>query len=143
MRLVAVAEDFGSSALLDATESQLPEIPAFVTDVLWAGEAPRATRTWDNRIKAWKAVHNIDIRGGFLGYPALMGWVECRNALAHGLGRLTDQQRRRLTEVRKHLDAAGVRIAVDRVLVSPLDIERAALVVRNWIEWLDYQAQRA
>lgn len=71
-----------------------------------------------------------------------MGFVEARNALQHGLGRLTEMQldptsRRgrepRRTQVLRDLAACGLVLNGDRVTVLVRDVERCLVACRELV----------
>jgi hypothetical protein len=96
--------------------------------------------TWANRQKAWARKAGVDL-AAFPNWDALMGFVEARNALQHGLGRLTDRQLgRHKQQIFDWLDAAAVQRNGDVLLVSAHDVRRCAQVCRDFIGWLDFTA---
>jgi hypothetical protein len=102
---------------------------------------PQETRSWTSRQKVWKKKAQI-LLADFGDWNALMGFVEARNAAAHGLGRLTDMQLHRKPQVFADLDAAQLRRNGDRVLVSSTDTIRCGRVCLAFVGWLDVTAPR-
>ena len=47
--------------------------------------------SWKNRLTTWRRHGAVDL-SSYERWSALMGYAEVRNAMLHGLGRLTDQQ---------------------------------------------------
>jgi hypothetical protein len=102
-----------------------------------------SANTWIKRAKAWKAC-SVDV-DGYIGWSALMGFVEARNAVQHGLGRLTDRQ---LEDKYKKqtlgwLKAAEVRLNGDMIILAEADVTRCAQTSADFIRWLDLAAQVA
>ncbi len=96
--------------------------------------------TWKKREKAWLNLA-IDLANGYSGWPALMGFVEARNAIQHGGGKLTDQQLSRY-KVRTLgvFAAAGIRLNGDALILSTNDVVRCDGVCSGFIRWLDAAA---
>lgn len=119
--LVAVAESFVVGRLLDA-------VPTVKDDELG---------TWKKRTLAWKTHLGVELATASAWKP-LMGFVEARNAVQHGLGRLTDRQLGKYRdEILGFLGACAVGLNGDLVIVREDDIARCADVSRGMIEWID------
>jgi hypothetical protein len=71
-----------------------------------------------------------------------LGFVESRNAWAHGLGRLTERQRRD-KEVLSNLRAAGLEVRLLDVVARPTDVRQCARSAIEVIEWTDQQVNRS
>jgi hypothetical protein len=121
--IVAIAESFSVSRLV-----RVREIPA--NDLM----------TWAKREKAWRKETEVDL-AAFSHWTAFMGFVETRNAIQHGLGKLTERQLgEHKQQVLGWLDAAGVHRNGDFLLVSADDAARCAQTCRDFIGWLDLTA---
>ncbi|WP_091379104.1 hypothetical protein [Geodermatophilus sp. DSM 45219] len=120
MDFVAVTESFDTGRLL-------PFIPP---------SAPTDVGTWQKRTKAWKRHAGTDPTT-FDRWQALMGFVDVRNALQHGLGRLTDQQLRHREQLLGQVQAAGVNLNGDRLTVTQVDAERCYRTCTDYIRFLD------
>lgn len=101
---------------------------------------PEELATWKARQKAWKQKANLDL-ATFQSWKPLMGFVEARNAIQHGQGRLTERQ----LDTHKQtalgwLDAAAIQRNGDVLLISTDDIDHCAQVCRDFIGWLDTAA---
>ncbi len=106
-----------------------------------AAPAVRQPSNWHARAKAWRDEANYDVAAD-PRWPVLMGFVEARNALQHGLGRLTELQldpisRRgrepRRTQVLRDLAACGLVLNGDRVTVLARDVERCLVACRELV----------
>ncbi|MFD0973743.1 hypothetical protein [Plantactinospora endophytica] len=97
---------------------------------------------WTDRIKMWKKYGGVDLAT----YPqlqAVLGFVEVRNALEHGLGRLTERQLgQHRDEVLRQIVATGVQLDGDRVLVTPEDVGRCGDVGEGFVRFLDLHAPK-
>ena len=119
--IVAVAESFASGRLLITR-------PAISYDEV---------STWSRRKKAWLRYGKVDLEA-YKDWSALMGFVDVRNALQHGLGRLTDQQLGRYRDqVLDEIHASLVNLNGDRLTVIAEDVGRCGAVSAGFIRWLD------
>ncbi len=91
---VAVAESFAVSRLLVLCPA-IPERDVF---------------SRKSRLTAWRGHGVVDLNS-YGRWSALMGYAEVRNAMLHGLGRLTDEQLgKRRQQVLVQIKAAGVHL---------------------------------
>lgn len=96
--------------------------------------------TWNKRQKAWLK-RAVDLANGYPGWPALMGFVEARNAIQHGGGRLTDRQLgRRRAQTLAVIVAAAIRLNGDALILGAADVARCDHCCREFIGWLDAAA---
>lgn len=96
--------------------------------------------TWKKRENAWAKHASVGL-ANYRDWSALMGFAEVRNALQHGLGKLTERQLvDHRTEVLAHIKSSQVNLNGDRVMLSKSDVERCEQVCVNFVEWLDSQA---
>lgn len=141
---------------LDSQVNALVDLVA-VTESYFADRlaevAPGAKQptTWRARAKAWRDETGVDLAAD-ARWPLLMGFVEARNALQHGLGRLTEMQldpssRRghepRRTQVLRDLAACGLVLDGDRVAVLARDVERCLVACRELVLAADAALWRA
>ena len=131
--LVAVTESYFADRLAEATP------------------ATKQPTTWHARGKAWRDATGFNVAAD-PRWPVLMGFVEARNALQHGLGRLTELQldptshrgrEPRRTQVLRDLAACGVVLNGDRVTVLPRDVERCLVACRELVLTADEALWRA
>lgn len=116
--LVAVAESFCVARLATV---------GFTADV----------NTWNKRAKAWRT-HHIDLANDCPTWSALMGFVEARNAIQHGMGRLTDRQLGKYkVQTLTFIASAAIRLNGDAIIVGEQDIARCDHVCTEFIRWLD------
>lgn len=123
--MIAVAESFSIDRILAG----------------WPDIAPASINTWAKRENAWRRV-GADLALAKSWLP-LMGYVEVRNALQHGLGRLTDQQFSRRDQTLRRLVACGVRLNGDRLFVTDKDVDRCYRVCREFVAFADESAASA
>jgi hypothetical protein len=96
--------------------------------------------TWDKRAKAWLK-RSVDLAQAYPGWGPLLGFVEVRNAIQHGLGRLTDRQLgKRKAQTLTYIAAATVRLNGDAIIVGPDDVARCDRNCASFVRWLDAAA---
>lgn len=93
-------------------------------------------RTWDSRKRAWSK-HALVSLEKCPSWQALIGFVEVRNSIQHGLGRITEFQFRRRAEVLAAIKACGVVLDGDTVRLSSGDVKRCAHDCVMFVSWLD------
>jgi hypothetical protein len=111
-------------------------IPEIVMDSIskpvegsWAGRR-KFIKTWLNE--------DVSSEGWWRGWQ---GFVEARNAWAHGLGRLTSRQQDN-REVLSNIAAAGLVIRALKVIGGPDDVRRCARSAVEVVDWIDGRVQR-
>lgn len=98
--------------------------------------------TWKKRQRAWLNEASVDL-ASLPGWYEVVGFVEARNALQHGLGRLTELQLDRWrNETLKALATATVGLVGDRVAVDGRAAERCADACQRLIVALDAKAPK-
>ena len=96
--------------------------------------------TWHKRSVAWLK-RSVDLAKDCPEWPAFMGFVEARNAIQHGLGKLTDLQLgTRKLQILRFLVAADIRLNGNEILIGPTDVARCDGVCKDFIRWLDARA---
>lgn len=120
--LVAVAESFSTGGLLRFFS------PGSVGPPL----------TWEGRAAAWKNLAGVD-PANFGRWAELMGYVQVRNALQHGLGRLTDLQvhGKKKAQILAWIMACGIDLNGDLLTVTEADVDRCYRVSAAFIRFLD------
>jgi hypothetical protein len=96
--------------------------------------------TWDKKRKAWLKHTAVDFRL-LPTWTSLLGFVEARNAIQHGLGRLTDRQLgKHRGEVLAAIAATNLRLNGDMVLLTEEDVEECATTCACFVRSLDLAA---
>ena len=134
LALVSIAEEFCVSRLVELTEERSPRDP--IVELLWATELERSADTWPQRDALLVRYFGIAAKD-FPGHAALLGFVDARNAIAHGLGKLTRKQVQKRPKISAHLAQAGISLARDVLLLEQGNVERCAAVMKDYVRWLD------
>ncbi|GAA4638200.1 hypothetical protein GCM10023196_094980 [Actinoallomurus vinaceus] len=125
--LVAIAENFTSRRLLELRPS-LDDGDVF---------------NWEKRRKAWDKHAGVDITKITSDWGRLLGFIEARNALQHGLGRLTERQliSSHRDKIFASLKAAEIKLTGDRVYIDNESVSNCRRVCGNFVIALDNAAQ--
>lgn len=92
--------------------------------------------SWHKR-KAALIKRNVDVSACPIWDP-LMGYVDARNAIQHGLGRLTsDQLTKYHDQVLRQLDTANIDRNGDMIFIRERDVFASAATCAAFIRWLD------
>lgn len=103
----------------------------------------RAVSTWEGRRSEWRKHGCVDLRS-YGQWLALMGYVQVRNALQHGSGRLTDLQLgARRTEILGWIAAASIHLNGPKVVLTEGDPVACAGVCAGFVRFLDAEAPLA
>jgi hypothetical protein len=126
--LVAVVENFTSQRLLKLRPN-LTDNDVF---------------SWEKRRTSWSGHANVDLMSIAPHWALLQGFIEARNALQHGLGRLTDFQlsSQRRDRVLENLRFANVPLIGDLVLVDAETVRTCRNSCADFILVLDNTASR-
>ncbi|MER7367499.1 hypothetical protein [Nonomuraea wenchangensis] len=136
VRLLSITEAFASEMLAREIESAVVGARNATATVLADEAVIRATSGWQDQKKAYK-----DWLGIVSDWKAVEQLAEARNAVAHGLGRLTKRQMRNGQSVRAKLQAAGISLHGNLVVLSDENLAEAAASCRVFIEKLDMAVQ--
>lgn len=90
LRLVSVTEAALDTLGVELTSKDVPN-PGSVITLLMLEKELASTSSWAVRRKAFKRHHHLDIHK-CARFGEVEGAIEVRNAIAHGLGRLTTRQ---------------------------------------------------
>lgn len=132
---VFVVESLTTHARLVSSPATEP-IPTIVMNAI----TKPVDSNWVERrkfIKTWMGIEVAD--AGW--WRSWLGFVEGRNAWAHGLGRLTLRQCGS-QEVAANLAAAGLTVQASAVVGTSADVKRCAKAAIEVIEWIDFRVVR-
>lgn len=85
--------------------------------------------------------HKLELSAAGTDWLRMMGYVEIRNAIQHGLGRLTESQ----VSARRHdtlrwIRASGVYLDGDQVRLAGSDVAACFATCAAFVIWLDTKA---
>lgn len=135
--LLAVGEEFARESLLECSEHQvLPGLA--IHSSLWEKGEKEAEQSWESVRSSWNSWHGVKF-SEFARNEQLQGLIDARNAVVHGLGRLTRRQTRKdggkATKTR--LRKARIDVVGASVVLKAADVQLARTVVIDLVEWLD------
>jgi hypothetical protein len=98
--------------------------------------------SWQKRIAAWERHAGIKLEQLIPDWEALRGFIEVRNALQHGLGRLTEAQldSKRHDQTLSWIEKADVPLHGDLVQIDHLTVKRSREVCAAFVGILDSAA---
>jgi phosphoribosylformylglycinamidine (FGAM) synthase-like enzyme len=138
LRVLSITEAFCAQRLLDQVEHSVDPAAAHSTLAgLWEAAAVDATRTWSDQQRGYRRWLGVEP-----DWKPVERLAEARNAVAHGLGRLTRHQLRRQASVRERLRLAGIPLTGDTLDLTDAVLARAADTCRTFIETIDLEVQQ-
>jgi hypothetical protein len=141
--IVAIVEDFSHQLLVYCTFPLLDLTHPFRED-MWREAHERAEGNWSIHLEAWKKWHGV-VCTASPHYEALMAFVDARNAIMHGLGRLTRRQLGKdggKTTINR-LATVGIGVRAGRVVLTHAAVRSCAETCRDYVEWLDESVREA
>lgn len=137
LALVSIAEEFSLSRLVELAEERSPAHR--LVELLWESELGRSADTWSQRDTLLARYFGITA-GSFPLRAALVGFIDARNAIAHGLGSLTRKQQQHQSKISARLAQAGITMERHALMLQPTNVENCAMVVTEYVLWLDAEA---
>ncbi len=134
LRLVSITEATVDSLGVELTTRDLRKVDEVVRLLMLEKELA-ATSTWDARRRTFKRHHGVDLRR-CAEYGRLEGAIEVRNAIAHGLGRLTTRQALS-AETPKQLSRVDVVVVNGYVDLGPIHLRECADYAADFLKSLD------
>jgi hypothetical protein len=132
VRLLSITEAFASDTLAREVEAEVRGAQSATATRLADEAVLRATGSWPEQKKAYKEWLGINE-----DWKAVERLAEARNAVAHGLGKLTRRQLRSEQSVRTKLLEAGIQLTDGKVILSDASLAEAAAACRGFVERLD------
>lgn len=134
LRLISVVEASVDSLGGELTSRSVSNVDEVLRLLILEKELA-ATSTWNSRRRSFKRHHGVDLRK-CAEHDRLEGGVEVRNAIAHGLGRLTTRQVLS-AETLKHLARVNVTVVNGYVDLCPIHLTECASYCSNFLRSLD------
>lgn len=137
LRLVSIAEEFAAETLRAIAEPWSAGADQSVKDV-WAKQLDRELNGWKTFPDAY--ARRLGVKKDVVRWNTMDGYTHARNAVAHGLGRLTPRQRDQ--DTRSKLAAIGVTMTGDRIILTEDTLVKTCDACRDFIERLDLAVER-
>lgn len=132
IRLLSITEAFASDVLSREVDQAVATTHNATATKIADEAVIRGTSTWRDQKRSFKDWLEIDE-----DWKAVERLAEARNAAAHGLGKLTRRQMRNEQGVKAKLQAAGISVNDNRLVLSDQSLAVAAAACRDFIERLD------
>lgn len=136
IRLLSITEAFASTLLSREIDRAFAGARNDTAAKLVDDAVIRGTSTWQDQRKSYQ--NWIDVNGDWKAVERL---AEARNAVVHGLGKLTRRQMRSEQSVKSKLEAAGITVDDNKIVLSDDSLAAAASACRDFIERLDLSVQ--
>lgn len=139
LRLISIVEAYidsvGSMLFGAAATGQAPLLRTLIAEA-----ESQSSTSWSNRKRAFKDYHGISLAActAWLNVEAET-WV--RNAIAHGLGRLTPRQR--TIETRRRIASVGVAVIDERLEIDLDAVSRCLNDCVRFVRSVDSHVQNA
>lgn len=141
VRSVTIVEGFTHEHLRQRLETLAPAPRNALIAPLFKAEEKKSTATWGGVAGAYAKYLNLTFATAFGEWKDFLAVIEARNAIVHGLGEFTKQQRsdQELPKVILRLDALGFQIAASshQVLTTHEALTNTARLLRRFLEFLD------
>jgi hypothetical protein len=130
-RCVIHVEVFVFDRLSQLVEEEVRRISSTMLDSLYKRRRNNLA-SWPDKEVAAREWLSLEI-SKCNGWDQLMGYVEMRNAWAHGAGTMTQRQRQDSVRTEKSLSAVNIRV-VDGTLYLPEDLVRQCMIsLRSYV----------
>lgn len=134
---MSIVEEYCADQLHELGESDMQPQGSQPREVIWDRISSEVTSSWHKIRGAYKDWYSI--KPSWEGVEDL---IEARNAIAHGLGRLTRRQLRSEQSTRAKLTRANIRVDGVRIVLDEGDLAVAAQTCRALIYDLDREIRR-
>lgn len=134
LRVVSIAEATVDALALELTRRDVAQIDEVVRRLILEKELA-GSASWDARRRAYRRHHGVDLRKCD-AHSEVLAATDVRNAIAHGLGRLTARQTAS-QETYKNLALISVDVVNGRVRLQPKHVAEAAGYCRRLITDVD------
>jgi hypothetical protein len=138
-RIIAACEVYVSKRLREVTDFVATQGGRTAVE-LWRRQENQATATWAGLVDAWRDFHGIDFSNCAEHYAVVRGFVEVRNSVAHGLGKLTKRQLADANTARRITADAGVTVVDGGIRLVADNVDHCARSVHSLVRWLDHAA---
>lgn len=138
LRVVSISEATIDALALELTQSGLKYVDEVVRRLVLEKEIA-GTASWDSRRRSFKRHHNVDLRKCD-AHKELLAATEARNAIAHGLGKLTARQAAS-NETLKDLSSISIDVVDGYIRLRPTHVAEAIGFSRRFIIDVDGRAR--
>lgn len=141
VRSMTIVEGFTHEHLRQRLEILAPAPRNPLIDPLFKAEERKSTATWGGVAGAYAKYLNLTFTTALSEWRDFLAVVEARNAIVHGLGQFTKQQRtdQELPKIILRLQALGFQVADNghQVLTTHAALTNTTRLLRRFLEFLD------
>ncbi|WP_433464060.1 hypothetical protein [Spirillospora sp. CA-128828] len=134
--MLSITEAFASDLLSREIERAVASAQRAAAAKVADDAVIRGTSTWQEQKRSYKEWLGVEE-----DWKAVERLAEARNAVAHGLGKLTKRQLRNVQSVKSKLAAAGIAVEGTTIVLSDASLAAATSACRDFIERLDLAVQ--
>ncbi|MFI2563560.1 hypothetical protein [Paenarthrobacter sp. NPDC018779] len=132
LRMISITEAFCVDRLLDLAETEFSPTGNNIRTLVWDKASTSAVSTWSGTQDAYKSWY--DIRPSWTQINQL---IEVRNAIAHGLGKLTRIQRAKRASISNKITTAKIRLSGDYIVLEEANLQSVRDVCVDLISEID------
>lgn len=136
VRLMSITEAFAAEMLSREVEHSLTRTSNPSAVKIAEDAIVRGTGTWQAQQSSYKDWFNVKV-----DWKPIERLAEARNAVAHGLGKLTRHQMKKAQSITNKLKEAGIAVKDHGIVLSDENLVVAAITCRDFIERLDRAVQ--
>jgi hypothetical protein len=141
-RIISIGEDFCRNLLLIASAKAIDTSHPLRLD-LWSTAESRAESSWNSIKECWKIWHGVAL-GTAPSFATFRAFVDARNSIMHGVGKLTRKQVRNpngRAQLVARLASVGISVDLDdRLILSSDCVVASCKAAIELIRWLDEAA---
>jgi hypothetical protein len=136
LRMISITEAFCVDRLLDLAEKEVAPTDSSVRNLIWQRSSVAAVSTWPSIQATYKTWYSIRP-----SWTRINQLLEVRNAIAHGLGRLTRVQKSHAKATIGRITQAGVTVVGDLVVLEEPDLQYVRQVCVDLVSEVDQLVQ--
>lgn len=138
--IVSYVEVFVVESLTKHADLVSAEAPVPIAQIVMESITKQVESSWAARRRFILLWLQVDLSGA-AWWRRWMGFVEARNAWAHGQGNLTPRQQKD-QQIRAEIRDAGLTLSGSRISGNPDDVRRCARSAVEVVDWIDQRVKR-
>jgi len=138
--IVSYVEAFVVESLIKHADLVSAEAPVPIAQIVMDSITKPVEGSWAARRRFIWLWLKVDLSGA-AWWRRWMGFVEARNAWAHGQGSLTTRQQKD-QQIRVEIRDAGLTLSGSRISGNPDDVRRCARSAVEVVDWIDQRVKR-
>ncbi len=139
--IASYVEAFAAESFIDHAETVSSMCVEPIPKIVRESVRKPLESTWKGRLEFIKIWLDPEY-GSTDSWKEWMGFVEARNAWAHGQGKLTKRQLQN-QEVRANIKRSGLTVTDGLISGSAEDVRKCACIAVEFIDWIDQRVKRS